>query len=163
MKNSFTIALLFLLFFCPAHAQMRKCLTSAGTVIISNTPCEKISTESIKLPTEFTTYDPGPKQNYVAPNPIRSAPTVCKFAAFAMGDTLGKTLAENAKQECERNNQAKLVGGPVSLEHYNYWRDHSQQETARRGSISRSVDSAIGSIGKSMNCTPNGFGGMSCN
>ncbi|MDP3843076.1 MAG: hypothetical protein Q8Q81_10870 [Oxalobacteraceae bacterium] len=84
---------------------------------------------------------------------ISNAPLECKFRSYKFGDDKGKLLADNAKAECMRNIERKKDGRgqEASLEAYNFWKDHSQMTAAKRSSS------------KTVNCVPNGFGGMRCN
>lgn len=81
-----------------------------------------------------------------------SPPTVCKFSSYLYGDEKGQVLADNAKAECIKNNELKAAGrgNEISLEHYNYWKDHSGSTSAKR------------TAAVPVNCTPNGIGGYRC-
>jgi len=79
-------------------------------------------------------------------------PDTCKFKYFTLGDSLGKTLSEAAKEECLRT---KGLLGPA----YQRWNDHYQFEaTKRQNNINNSMNS-----NKTLNCLAGPMpGSMSC-
>lgn len=88
-----------------------------------------------------------------------SAPTECKFSSFKYGDPKGEILAKNAKAECLQNNELKAAGrgNEISLEHYNYWKSHSQTTKD-----SRNAAAMRDAISAPINCTPTGAGSYQC-
>lgn len=160
-----------------AQAQLRKCVAPDGKVTYSDVLCNTASTTgSIKssagnsLDTSGLRQQAQQNRNAPVERPAarQSAPQDCKFNYFSVGDDKGKRLAEAAKAECLQNNEARQSGQAVSLEHYNFWKDHySQMSGKRQAAISRenadsnarSTRNAIEDIGnRSYTCKPNALG-----
>ena len=157
MKKAISVTLLLILATSCAQAQLRKCTAPDGRVTYSDVLCaSSSSTGSIKNP-NGNSLDSSGQRGLVSAQQERkdesdrreqklasaSPPQECKFSYFSIGDEKGKTLAANAKAECLQNNAAKLNGQPISLEHYNFWRDHSSQKSAsRQAAASRSNDAS---------------------
>lgn len=142
------------------HAQVRKCTGLDGKVTYSDFVCSGNTTKETSVKTDANTIDAsgfrqdgqGHKTSEAADQAMRQGAAKCRFSYYAIGDTKGKDLAAAAKQECLSNIEMKASGQPISLEAYNFWKDHHQIKSTQRSANT-----------KSMNCVPNGFGGMRCN
>ena len=173
MKTS--VLLVALLFFGQAHAQLRKCTGPDGKVTYSDVVCAGGSaTTNIKTPAVNTLDMSGMRKQSEAQRAQESQVTRspaplqdCKFEYYSVGDEKGKQLAANAKAECLQNNEARANGGPTSLEHYNFWKDHRAIKTGQRQAAiaegnanaraaQRSIDKIkIDPPAKQLTCRPN--------
>jgi hypothetical protein len=143
-----------------AHAQVRKCTGPDGKVTYSDFVCASNTSKESGIKTNANTLDASglreDSQRYKTAGEVERAmqqgASKCKFAYYSIGDAKGKELAAAAKQECLSNIAAKANGQPTSLEQYNFWKDHHQIKSTQR--------SAAGPT--SMNCMPNGIGGLRC-
>lgn len=135
-----------------AQAQLRKCTAPDGKVTYSDTVCSSYAvTGSIKNAGGNSMDASGSRQQVqknlaeTEASATRAAavarqgpPQECKFSYFSVGDEKGKRLADNAKAECLRNNEARLNGESTSLEHYTFWNDHRTAKSInRQGAITR--------------------------
>ena len=148
------LVIFFALLLCAnVNAQLRKCTGADGKITYSDVACSINSTTgTIKNPNGNTLDTSGLRQQYQSQEKTAiQSPAECKFSFYSLGDEKGARLAANAKRECLSNNEAKKTGQEISLEHYNYWRDHHQIMATKRSSA------------KTINCMPNGFGGQRCN
>lgn len=146
-----------LLFGVNAQAQLRKCTGPDGKVTYSDVVCaSNAATGSIKNAGGNSLDASGFRQEVqknLAEKEVAASraaavarqgpPQDCKFSYFALGDEKGKRLAANAKEECLRNNEARLKGEPTSLEHYTFWNDHRTAKSVnRQGAITRANSDA---------------------
>lgn len=153
-----------------AHAQVRKCTASDGKVYYSDTVCpasttaSEVNTSANTLPSDF-----GREKALQAatngkckpdPTPVNQNMQQCKFAYHAVGDAKGQALAADAKRECLDNVALERAcrGGEKSMAAYNVWRDHHAIKSQQRSAIANRPQTQ-----QSMNCRPDGFGGMRCN
>ena len=135
-----------------AQAQLRKCTAPDGKVTYSDTVCSiNAVTGSIKNADGNSMDSSGYRQQVEKSQAEKEAsvsraktvarlgpPQECKFSYFSVGDEKGKRLADNAKAECLRNNEARLNGESTSLEHYTFWNDHRTAKSInRQGAITR--------------------------
>lgn len=158
------LAILFLaassLLTCAVEAQVRKCTAPDGKVTYSDFVCGGNTAYETGVKTNANTVDASGlrqesakyKTAEAVDQAMQQGASKCKFAYYAVGDSKGQDLAAAAKQECLSNITAKATGQPTSLDQYNFWKDHHQIKSTQRSSGA-----------KSMNCVPNGFGGMRCN
>ena len=172
MKTS--VLLVLLLLAGQAHAQLRKCTGPDGKVTYSDVLCAGgSSATSIKTPNSNSLDMSGMRrqiENAQAKERQDAAQQAitkqdCKFEYYSVGDAKGQQLAANAKAECLRNNEAKVTGGPTSLEHYNFWKDHRAVKTTQRtAAIAESNAAARATKNRSMTCKPNVAGtALDCN
>jgi len=188
----FIFVLVAILMLCAnAQAQLRKCTGADGRVTYSDVLCSTSSTAgTIKSPDGNSLDHSGFREQSQKSQATKegidtrdrmaaarqSTPQECKFSYFTTGDEKGKTLAANAKEECLRNIEAKKAGKSVSLEDYNFWKDHYSQKSAnRQAAISRAssdanaraTQQAIGNSGsenRKFTCKPNLLGSaLDCN
>lgn len=191
MKKAIFATLLIISITGYAQAQLRKCTGPDGRVTYSDVLCSTNSSSgSIKSPdgnsldhsgfreqsqksqTARDAMDSGDRMSVAR----QSTPQECKFSYFSVGDEKGKTLATNAKDECLRNIEAKRAGRAVSLEDYNFWKDHYSQKSANRQAATsransdanaRETQQAIGRIedgNRKFTCKPNLLGSaFDCN
>lgn len=160
-----------------SHAQLRKCTGPDGKVTYSDVVCaggaaassiknpggNSIDTSALRDDTSRLESQPAKATGESSASP----PQDCKFEYYVLGDNKGKRLAANAKEECLRNNQAKLNGGPTSLEHYNFWRDYRGIKTSERqaaiangNAAARAAQQSLNNVGKpepkqKLTCRPN--------
>lgn len=175
MKKQFLAALLLAALIGPVQAQVRKCTGPDGKVTYSDFVCASGASKEDRVKTNANTIDAsGYRQeaqrnkaeqaadaamqqrdakSQVATLAVQNGASKCEFASFKNGDSKGQQLAIAAKQECLENLAAKASGQPTSLEAYNFWKDHHQMQSAKRSAARAN----------SMNCMPNGFGGLRCN
>ena len=160
MKNKITALLLFGMLIASAQAQVRKCTGADGKVTYSDFMCSSSTSNETGVRTNANTIDASGlredskryKTAEAVDQAMQQGSSKCKFAYYAVGDSKGQDLAAAAKQECLSNIAAKASGQPTTLEAYNFWKDHHQIKSTQRSAGARS-----------MNCVPNGFGGMRCN
>ena len=129
-----------------AHAQVYKCKTAKGSTEYSDHPCAAVA-EPVRI--QAAPKDarvPGDDPNARALRMLEASkrrqnpPPECKFSSYAYGDSKGKVLAQNAKEECLRNLDLKATGrsDEVSRESYSLWRDHHQlEQDDRNAALSR--------------------------
>lgn len=161
MKNQFLAALLLAVLIGPAQAQVRKCTGPDGKVTYSDFVCASGASKEDRVKTNANTIDASgyrqeaqrTKTAQAVDVAVQQGESKCKFAYYSIGDSKGTDLAAAAKQECLDNLAAKASGQPTSLEAYGFWKDHHQIKATQRSAARAN----------SMNCMPNGFGGMRCN
>jgi hypothetical protein len=115
-----------------------RCTDAAGQINYTDRPCLDGRFLAIKpnvLPSEGARRDVEAqrKADELAARAASAPP--CRFAHYAIGDTMGKALSEAARKECINNH---MTGGNNRTA-YEMWRDHRQMETARRGHIINSA------------------------
>ena len=159
MRQFATFLIATLIFDGAAYAQARKCTAPDGRVTYSDVVCDNKAVGETRVNTNANTIDhSGMRAHVQSQLAAREAikvdeslrmqrqaikPQDCKFSYYALGDDKGKRLSDAAKAECQANNQAKLDGGPTSLEAYGFWRDHQAiKVTERQAAITRSEASA---------------------
>ncbi len=156
MKRIITLALLSIAIMGSLQAQVRKCTGLDGKVTYSDFVCSGDTAKETGVKTDVNTIDASgfrqDSQRDKTDHLMQQGASKCKFSYYAIGDTKGKDLATAAEQECLSNIAAKASGQAISLEAYNFWKDHHQIKSTQRSANARS-----------MNCVPNGFGGMRCN
>lgn len=182
MKKPFTSFLLSVALSClafGASAQVVKCKGPGGKVIYSDTPCpewlqgQEINTQANVLDTSaeraHSARSKAQERITASENEVRalmqSPPKECQFRHFALGDSKGKVLAENAKRECVENLFAERSGRSTSDRHYRLWRDHYDSERASRDRAvaqSQKEMQRIQDQNKTYRCTPGGMGTLSC-
>lgn len=129
------------------HAQARKCVGADGRVTYSDVLCDTKSASQSTISTNANTIDHSglrqeaqklraEKDGAASAERLdllhQSNPLECKFSYMAVGDTKGKLLTANAKEECLRNIEAKRSGQSGSREAYDLWKDHFGQTSANR-------------------------------
>ena len=152
--KKFLVTTMTILLCASTYGQARKCTGPDGRVTYSDVVCSTAGT-SQTVNTNANTVDRSPIPREIdalraaitpenSGGSVRSgAPQDCKFAYYTLGDDKGKRLSDAAKAECLANNQAKLNGGPTSLEAYGFWRDHrATKVTERQAAIGRAQASA---------------------
>lgn len=172
MNISALFLMVLVVFMSSAQAQVRKCVSSTGKITYSDFVCEKDTSNESAVSTRQNNVDMSASRKEVethnkaaAQTPIQTTPQIiggkqatpdeiarCKFEHYAYGDPKGKSLAAAAKQECLDNITAKANGQPTSQEQYGFWKDHQQIKSTQRSKPATS-----------MNCVPNGLGGLRCN
>lgn len=123
-----------------AHAQVRKCVDTAGKTVYSDVVCADTRAKETAIRTDQNSIDTSGlraqgqrMQNAEAVNNLVANPPIeCRFRSFSYGDPKGKALADNARRECVQNILAAQQGQPQSLTAYQMWKDHSGQEQSRR-------------------------------
>lgn len=169
-------------------AQVVKCKGPGGKVIYSDTPCpeglqgQEINTQANVLDTSaeraHSARSKAQERITASENEARalmqSPPKECQFRHFALGDSKGKVLAENAKRECVENLFAERSGRSTSDRHYRLWRDHYDSERASRDrAVAQSQEQMRQAQSqpslpihqnpnKTYRCTPDGMGTISC-
>lgn len=148
-----------------ASAQVRKCVGANGKVTYSDFICETNTSKEQEVKTNANTIDGSvykkeaqkARTDAIAEKATEDAraTTACKFSSYALGDKKGKELADAAREECISNAAAKANGGQGKTDAYQTWKDHRQLKISERSALVNST--------KTLNCTPNGFGGMRCN
>lgn len=126
-------------------AQARKCVGPDGKVTYSDVVCNTTSKESALSMTENNLDHSGMRQQagkQAAEADMAAAraspPPQCKFKYYVTGDSLGKTLAAQAKEECIQNAIAKRQGKEGTLEAYSRWKDHfAQTDSSRQNALNR--------------------------
>lgn len=154
-------ALLLVTLIGPAQAQVRKCTGHDGKVTYSDFVCAGSASKEVRVNTNANNVDAAgyrqdaqrDKTAQAVDAAVQQGASKCKFAAYKYGDSKGQELAAAAKQECLNNLAAKTSGQPTTLEAYTFWKDHHQIKATQRSAAPAN----------SMNCMPNGFGGLRCN
>lgn len=154
-------AAIFLLLPVVASAQAYKC-KDGGSWVYQATPCANAPSQSVNTSPSSSGIT-GLRQdadNMAAREQKQRAegafdPKQCTFQYFVHGDPLGKSLAAAAKQEC-LSTKGQL--GPA----YTRWKDHFQITSGRRDAAAARSQQQMQST-QSMNCRPDGLGGMRCN
>jgi len=142
-----------------ASAQVRKCIGADGKVTYSDFVCGAGTAKEAGVTTNANTLDgsgmrqESKRQKDIAEEDaiILSKPAECNFRSYKYGDSKGKVLADAAKQECMQNLLTKNQGQASSEASYKKWLDHHTLEAMKRKPTNNT-----------MNCQPNGFGGMRC-
>ena len=113
-----------------AHAGVYKCTNAQGKIEYSDKPCSDGVRMRVDVPPDINVVPkaatpPAERQPTgvtleppSAPSTARStrepsdwsAPANCQFSYYTFGDEKGKVLANNAKNECLRNNTLKAQG-----------------------------------------------------
>lgn len=168
-------AVLILLTLSSAQAQLRKCTAPDGRVTYSDIVCNSASTTGGIKNADGNTLDASgsrqlvegarsEKQSKAAKDIASNSLQNCKFSYHAINDEKGKQLAQSAKEECLRNNEAKLNGGATSLEHYGFWKDHYNQKSNERQALAARLDANSRAVQqnsssrKGFTCRPNMLG-----
>ena len=140
-----------------AHAQLHKCTAPNGKITYSDVVCNtnaitdsiknpygnSIDTSALRQEMKKNREENEADESRATATARQSPPQECKFAYFSIGDEKGKRLAANAKAECFQNNEARLNGLPISLEHYTFWNDHySRKSNNRQAAITRANSDA---------------------
>ncbi|MEO8391192.1 hypothetical protein [Polaromonas sp.] len=143
-------------------AQVKKCVGPDGKVTYSDSLCISSTASQGDVKVNANTIDASglrqeaqkTRADAAVADAMKQDSPQCKFAA-SVADAKGKALAASAKEECLRNIEAKAMGRPATLEAYGFWKDHQELKSAQRAAVNNSR--------ASMNCQPNGFGGLRCN
>ncbi len=168
----------------PAYGQVRKCIGQNGKVTYSDSICGIGTAREDGVSVNANTIDSSglreqakkDRGDDAADKAVQQGSKTCKFSYFAYGDEHGKTLSDEAKQECLNNLSAKARGQSTSLEAYNMWKDHFDQKSAARRAVSANIQNsqnarniadsnrnAINAVGNQLNnktykCSPNLLG-----
>ena len=129
------------------HAQARKCVGADGKVAYSDVLCDSRSSSQSEVNTNANTIDHSglrreaqklraEKDGAASSERLdilrQINPLECRFSFMVVGDSKGKKLAANAKEECLRNIEAKRSGQSGSQDAYSLWKDHFAQTSANR-------------------------------
>ncbi len=155
----------FALFAGAAHAQVRKCTGPDGKVVYSDFVCAGNTVKEGGISSSTNSVDAtglreeskkirGDKAVEAA---LMNNAQECSFPSSSR-DEKSKALAAGAKDECLANIAAKATGGTTSKEAYAAWKEYQDMAVGRRNSGAEAA--AVG--GKTVNCVPNGSGGMRC-
>lgn len=134
-----------------AQAQTRKCVGTDGKVTYSDFMCANNTARETEVKTNANTLDASGmredakrmRTGEAVDQAMNEQSGQCRFSYFANGDSLGKTLAAAAKQECLSNIKARVTGEPTSQDAYTRWNDHSGRAGAtRQAAITRSENAA---------------------
>lgn len=167
-RNHVGLATVFIaactLFAGAAHAQVRKCTGPDGKVVYSDFVCAGNTVKETGVSSGGNSVDASGLRDAskkmrgekAIENALLNNPQECSFPA-AGKDEKGKTLATSAKDECLANIAAKATGGTTSKEAYAAWKEYHDSAVSRRNS-----GIAAGAGSKSLNCVPNGSGGLRC-
>lgn len=147
------------------HAQIHKCKGPDGKVVYSDTLC--LGNESkahVYIPhggngagfdnSEAKAKAGNMKFEADVAEATRNVPVECKAFRYHYGDKTGQELSAKAKQECILNAVASKNGEPVSTKARDAWKDYFDRTDAIK---QRALNAS-----KSLNCTPNYGGGMTC-
>ena len=182
MKKLFAYFLLPIALAClaaGASAQVVKCKGPGGKVIYSDVPCpdgaagQSVNTQANVLDASGerlqSAISKGQEQAAADAQEVnmlmQSPPQECRFKHFALSDTKGKMLADNAKRECVQNMVAERRGGQTSDRRYRLWREHYDSERASRNqAVNRAQmqSQQIQNQSRNYQCSPNGIGGFNC-
>ena len=160
-------------------AQVVKCKGPGGKVIYSDVPCpdgaagQSVNTQANVLDASGerlqSAISKGQEQAAADAQEVnmlmQSPPQECRFKHFALSDTKGKMLADNAKRECVQNLVAERRGGQTSDRHYRLWREHYDSErSSRNQAVNRAQmqSQQIQNQSRNYQCSPNGIGGFNC-
>ncbi len=140
MKKYLSGLLFLLIVVGTSHAQVYKCKNDNGATEYSDRPCTNAQALRIdKKPdgAPATTGNPNERALRIMEADRRAKeppPIECRFSSYTYGDSKGKVLAANAKQECLHNIELKAQGrdNEASMQNYQLWRDHHQMEQASR-------------------------------
>lgn len=172
-------AILFACLCTSAAAQVVKCKGPGGKVIYSDVPCpdgaagQSVNTQANVLDASGerlqSAISKGQEQAAADAQEVnmlmQSPPQECRFKHFALSDTKGKMLADNAKRECVQNILAERKGEPTSDRNYRLWRDHYDSErSSREQAVTRSTiqSQQFQNNSRAYTCNPNGIGGVVC-
>lgn len=183
-------AILFACLCTSAAAQVVKCKGPGGKVIYSDVPCpdgaagQSVNTQANVLDASGERFQSarskGLEQAAADEQEVnmlmQSPPKECRFKHFALSDSKGKVLADNAKRECVQNMVAERRGGQTNDRHYRLWREHYDSErNARNQAVTRSAIQSQqlqnqqlqnqqfqNNNNRTYTCNPNGIGGLNC-
>ena len=161
MKKQLFATLLFVTLISPVQGQVRKCTGLDGKITYSDFACVSSASTETRIKNNVNSIDASGYRHEVqrgktaraVDEAMQQGASKCEFESYKNGDPKGQELAAAAEQECLNNLAAKVRGQTTSLEAYWFWKDHHQIKSTQR-SASRV---------NSMNCMPNGFGGLRCN
>ena len=139
-------AILFACLCTAAAAQVVKCKGPGGKVIYSDVPCpdgaagQSVNTQANVLDASGERFQSarskGLEQAAADEQEVnmlmQSPPKECRFKHFALSDSKGKVLADNARRECVQNMVAERRGGQTNDRHYRLWREHYDSEMNSR-------------------------------
>ncbi len=140
------LAAVLLLCSSTCFAQMFKCSDGAGKIEYSDKPCVADG-GALNLMPSSGGFDAQPQRSRYSSR-SEGSDADCRFVAYKYGDSRGKELARNAKEECLSN---KTGRGERSTEQTRMYQEHRLSEVTRR------------SHKQSYNCRVSGTRSIRCN